>query len=121
MGENVTWLLEVNIKDGELGNFKELMNEMVDATQNNEPGTLNYEWFISEDEQSTQNFERYADSSAAMTHLVAFGERFAERFLSIVEPTRLGVYGNPSDEVRGVLAGFGAAYMSLIGGVPLMT
>jgi quinol monooxygenase YgiN len=115
MSDEVHWVLEVNIKDGELDNFKAVMKDMVEATQN-EPGASNYEWFISEDGNSCHIYERYADSAATMTHLGSFGQNFAERFLAAVEPTRFVVYGNPNDEVRGALAGFGAVHMSQIGG-----
>ena len=64
------------------------------------PGTLNYEWFIDADGKNGQIYERYADSAATMTHLGAFGEKFAERFMAVLEPTRLLVYGDPSDEVK---------------------
>lgn len=33
MSENVHWVLDLDIKQGELDNFKALMNEMVDATR----------------------------------------------------------------------------------------
>ncbi len=89
---------------------------MVDATQSNEPDTLNYEWFISADGKSGQIYERYADSAATMTHLGAFGEKFAERFLAAVEPTSFVVYGKPNDEVKAALGPFGAVYMDQIGG-----
>jgi hypothetical protein len=51
-----------------------------------------------------------------MIHLGAFGSKFAERFLSCVEPTGFSVYGDPSDDVRGVLDGFGAVYLGPFGG-----
>ncbi len=116
MSDIVHWLLELNIKDGKSDDFKALMNEMVGATRANEPGTLIYEWFISEDGKSCHIYERYVDSAATMTHLGSFGQNFAERFLAAAEPTRFVVYGNPNDEVRGALAGFGAVHMSQIGG-----
>ncbi len=116
MSETVQWVLEVAIKQGELNNFKALMNEMVEATQANEPNTTNYEWFIIDDGQTCHLYERYADSAATMTHLASFGENFADRFLAAVAPTRLVVYGNPSAEVREALAAFGAVHMAQIGG-----
>lgn len=116
MSDSVSWLLELAIKDGQLDNFKSLMKEMVDATQSNEPGTLNYEWFIDADGKNGQIYERYADSAATMTHLGAFGEKFAERFMAVLEPTRLLVYGDPSDEVKTALVPFGPVYMEQIGG-----
>ncbi len=116
MSDNVHWLLDLNIKDGKLDDFKAVMNEMIEATRANEPGTLIYEWFISEDGKSCHIYERYVDSAATMIHLGSFGEKFAERFLAALEPTRFMVYGNPNDEVRAALEGFGAVHMSQIGG-----
>ena len=116
MSDNVHWVLELNIKDGALDDFKALMGEMVTATKSNEPDAMNYEWFISEDNATAHVYERYADSAATMAHLQWFGENAAERFLAAVEPTRFTVYGDPSTEVREALAGFGAAHYSQIGG-----
>lgn len=67
MSDAVHWLLALNIKEGELDNFKALVKEMVDATKANEPGTLNYEWFVSDDEKTCHIYERYADSAATMS------------------------------------------------------
>ncbi len=113
---STSWVLEVNIKDGALEDLKALMSDMVAATDANEPGAANYEWFISEDGKSLHLYERYVNNDALMTHLAAFGEKFAERFLAIVEPTRFVVYGDPSSEARAALAGFGAIHMEQIGG-----
>ena len=116
MSDNVYWLLEVSIKPGEFDGFKALMKEMVEPTQANEPNTLNYEWAISEDNQTCHLYERYADSAATMTHLATFGEKFAERFMAAIEPTRFMVYGNPSNDVKEALSGFGAVFMAPFGG-----
>lgn len=116
MSNVVQWVLELNIKDGELENFNALVNDMVEATKANEPGTTIYEWFVSDDGKQCHICERYVDSAAVMTHLASFGEKFAERFLAILEPTRLVVYGNPSSEARKALAGFGAVHMEQVGG-----
>ncbi len=116
MSDHVHWLLEVTIKPGERDTFIALMREMVTTTQANEPGTLNYEWFISEDETSCKIYERYTDSAAVMTHLASFGANFADRFLAASEPTRFVVFGDPTEEVREALGGFGAVFMAQIGG-----
>jgi quinol monooxygenase YgiN len=116
MNNNVYWIVELAIKDGELDNFRSLMFEMVDATQANEPDTLNYEWTISGDSKTIHIYERYADSAAALTHLGTFGQKYAVRFIAAVDQTRFVVYGNPNNEVKAALAGFGAVFMSLFGG-----
>lgn len=116
MENHVHWLLEVDIKEGELENFKTLMKEMVDATRANEPGTLNYEWMISEDNKSCHLYERYQDSAATMKHLGLFMENFAGRFMGSSEPKRIVVYGTPSEEVKKALGSLGAVFMAPWGG-----
>lgn len=115
MSNVVSWNLQLAVREGRLEDFRSLMNEMVESTRA-EDGAHAYEWFISEDGTACHIYERYADSAAAMVHLATFGSRFADRFLSCVEPTGFSVYGDPSGEVRGVLDGFGAGYLEWFGG-----
>ncbi len=116
MSEAISWVLELNVKDDQLDAFKALAREMSEATQADEPGATHYEWFTNDDGRSVHIYERYADSAAAMVHLGNFGAKFAERFLACVDPVRLMVYGDPSAEVRGALAGLGAAHMTQFAG-----
>ena len=116
MSKPVQWVLELDIKDGSLETFKELLDEMVTATNTNEPGALIYEWFIGEDDKNCHINERYADSEAAMTHIASFGRNFAKRILELCVPARMTVYGDSSSEVRDALAGFDAVHMAQIGG-----
>jgi quinol monooxygenase YgiN len=116
MSDNVYWLIEVAIKPGEFDNFNAVMKEMIEDTRSNEPNTLNYEWAITEDNQSCHIYERYSDSAAAMTHLKAFGEKFAERFMAAVAVTRLVVYGTPNHEVKEALGGPSTVFMTPFGG-----
>ena len=77
----------------------------------------NYEWFVTKDNRSCHIFERYVDSAAVMTHLGTFGQKFAQRFMTVLQKTRYTVYGNPSDEVIKALAAFGPVFMTPIGGL----
>jgi quinol monooxygenase YgiN len=115
MNDHVSWLLELAVKPGELDNFKTLVNEMTESTEA-EPGTLMYEWSINEDGSVVHLYERFADSGAAVGHLSGFGEKFAQRFLSAVDPTRLSVYGTPSDNAKEALGALGPAYLTPLGG-----
>jgi quinol monooxygenase YgiN len=92
------------------------MGDMVEATQKNEPGTLNYEWAISDDRQVCHVYERYRDSAAVMTHLESFGAKFAVRLMEAVTPARLVVYGTPSAQLKDGLAGLDPVYMAPLGG-----
>ena len=111
MDKTVSWMLELQIHSGREEDLKDLMSEMVEVTQANEPGTLSYEWSTSTDGRSCHIYERYSDSTAVMTHLGAFGEKFASRFLEILAPTRFTVYGSPDASVKEALAGFNPTYM----------
>lgn len=116
MNEQVSWIFELSVNDGELDNLKALMKEMVDSTEANEPRTLAYEWSISEDERQCHIYEWYKDSAATVAHLATFKANYAARLMSMGVATRFVVYGNPDSSVREALEGFGAAYMSPLGG-----
>ena len=115
MSEEVSWSLELAIKPGQVDVVRTLIPEMVESTQN-EPGALMYEWSISDDESVIHSHDRYADSEAALEHLSAFGEQFAERLLAAVDPTSFVVYGNPTAPAREALDAFGAIYMERLAG-----
>jgi len=112
----VSWVLQMSVRDGRLDDAKALVSEMVEATRQNEPGTLAYEYFLSDDGSACHSYERYSDSDAALTHLGTFGEKFAERFMRCFEPTSLFVYGAASEGLRSAVDGFGARYLSELAG-----
>ncbi len=115
MSNNVSWNLQLSVRDGQSENASALMKEMIESTRA-ESGCKHYEWFISPDGNTYHTNERFEDSDATMTHLGNFGAKFAERFLGCFEPTALFVYGAPSDAVKSVLDGFGAQYLGALGG-----
>jgi quinol monooxygenase YgiN len=115
MANEVPWLLEVAVKPGALDGFKALMKEMVESPSD-EPGTLSYESFITDDDKAVHVYERHSDSSATLIHLGHFGETFAARFLGAVDPTRLTVYGSPNEAVKSGLAAFSPKYLAPFGG-----
>lgn len=116
MKNHIEWVLEMNVQDNMSDAVQPLIEEMVAATQANEPGTLTYEYYLTEDHSQCTVLERYAENDAAMIHLENFGTHFAERFLTVFAPVRFTVYG-PSDEtLRAALAGFGAVFETRIGG-----
>ena len=57
-------------------------------------------------------FERYTDSATAVAHLQKFKKNFSGRFMTMVERTHFTVFGNPSDELRGLLDQFDATYLT---------
>jgi quinol monooxygenase YgiN len=116
MSNHVSWMLELEVQPGRENDFRTLMAEMVQATQANEPGALDYQWSTSADGKLCHLFERYADSAAALTHLGTFGTKFAARFMEVLKPTRFVVYGSPNASVKEALAGFNPVYMQAVAG-----
>src|SRR5260370_2347381 len=79
-------VIELAINLGRFEDLKTLMADMVEATQKNEVGTLNYEWAISDDHQVCHAYERYRDSAAFRTHLESFGANFPFRPMEALTP-----------------------------------
>ena len=77
---------------------------------------LDNQWAISDDRQVCHIYERFQDSAAVMTHLQWFGPNFGERFMKILKPTRVVIYGTPSVEVKDAFAEFNPVYMAPLGG-----
>jgi quinol monooxygenase YgiN len=115
MEGQVSWLLEATVKPGQLDTFRTLMEEMVEGT-GTEPQTLNYEWYLSDDDGTVHLYEKYADSEAMIAHVNGFLEKWAARFTGCIDVTRFTVYGDPSAEARELLAGFRPTYLGPWGG-----
>jgi quinol monooxygenase YgiN len=115
MEDQVSWVIELAVKPGELEAFQALMEEMVAGTSL-EPTSLGYEWFISDDGGSVHIYEKYADSGAMVSHVSGFLANWAERFLGSVDVTRFTVYGTPDAAAREMLDGFGPVYLGPWGG-----
>ena len=116
MSENVYWVLEFAVGPGRFEELKTLMAELVEATRRNEVGMLDNHWAISDDRQVCHICERFQDSATVMTHLQWFGPNFGERFMKILKPTRVVIYGTPSVEVKDAFAEFNPVYMAPLGG-----
>ena len=119
VGVEVSWQVELAVKPGELANFRELTSEMVESTKD-ELGVLIYERFVSDDGKVVYVYERYADSTAAVAHLQAFGKKYGERFVNMVDRKQFTVFGIPSNELRGILDRFGATYLGPFAGFSLV-
>jgi quinol monooxygenase YgiN len=113
MGAEISWLFEVTVKPGKRVELEAAIAELVQVADG-EPGTLGYQWSIDEDGMAAVR-ERYADSDAAFAHLRAFEENWQERVLTMVEPIRTTVWGEPSEELRAEL-GDGARFHTELGG-----
>lgn len=115
MADEVAWEVELEVKRGQFNNFQALTMDMVEAARA-EPGALIYERFVLDDGKTVWVYERYVDSAAAIAHLKTFADRLGGRFGSMVTRKRFTVFGDPSDELKAILDGFGAKYLARLAG-----
>ena len=115
MTENVFWVIELAVNPGRSEELEALVPELVEANRN-EVGMLTQEIAISDDRQVCHIYERFQDPAAVATHAQLFGANFAARFFEILKPTRVVVYGTPSEQVKDALAGVNPVYMAPLGG-----
>ena len=123
--QQVSWSVELGVRPGQLANLRALTEEMV-ALSAQEPGTLVYERFVSEDGGTVHARETYRDSGSAIAHLEMFAREFGDRLMECVERKHMcaphlwaaaaaradhrlplscdrNVYGEPSAELRAKL------------------
>jgi quinol monooxygenase YgiN len=70
----------------------------------NEPGTLQYDLFLNDDQTECMIVERYRDSEAAMAHAANVGHLFAD-VLATVSLVHGELLGEPSAELGAKMAG----------------
>jgi len=116
MSGEVSWIFEITLKPGAADGFRALAREMVDANRAEEPDTLHYQAFITEDGARVHWYERFRDPAAILFHVGRFGATYAARLLDMATVTRFDIYGDPGAEVRAVLADFGPTYLSPVAG-----
>ena len=119
MSKQIQVFYELEVLSGKAGELREIARKMVASNEQDEPKTLIYNVYISEDEKLLTFLETWADSSAGLFH----AERFAtgEFVAQVLERTgagRLCFYGDVSDEMKSWASenGFEVEYAQRIDG-----
>jgi quinol monooxygenase YgiN len=89
---------ELRALAGKREDFTVLANALVDAT-NDEPGTLRYTWYSSNDPDEFIVLEEYADAQAALSHNEHCAE-LLQRIPALAEMTSVHVHGTLSAELQ---------------------
>lgn len=100
--KQVCLIVAGEINPGQEANFRAVCERLVELTRG-EPGALNYEWSIAEDNRTFHIYERYADSEATKFHRANVGEMLKELY-AVTTLKSLTLYGNPSDELKQLFA-----------------
>ena len=99
MSESLFFVVELEVKPGQAVELRSVMEEMASVTRRDEPGTLAYEWFLTDDGAACHIFERYADPQAAVVHSRTFPPELGRRGQAFL-PTRVTAYGKLTKEIR---------------------
>ena len=106
--DKIRFTVDLSIHDGRLDAFERTAREMIAGSQM-EPGTLGYDWFLSEDRKRCRIVEHFADGNAALAHLTGpVVQQLVPHMLESAEITRFEVYGDPGPQASHMLAGIGA-------------
>lgn len=90
---------------------------MSKQVEDNEPNTLEYRFYLNDDETRCMVHETYANSEAAIIHNDSIASKTTlPRILGISKINRLGVYGKPTNELHNLLMGIGAETFNLFTG-----
>jgi quinol monooxygenase YgiN len=90
--------------DGKLEEFKRLSAQAMEIVRTREPGTLQYDVYLNDDESECVVIERYRDSAALIEHAANLGD-LSDAILAIVTVVHGEILGEPSAELRARLAG----------------
>ena len=96
MFENIGWIVEAKIKAGKLEEFRQVVEEIVAETRK-EGGTLNYQYFVSDD-GDVLVYERFANIESAHIHITNW-DNYAERWVAAAPATRMVHLGDLPSEL----------------------
>lgn len=113
MFENVGWIVEAKIREGQREAFEEVMKEII-AESEKEPGTLNYQYYVSDD-GDVLVYERFEDVDSAHAHVDNW-DNYAERWAEAAEPTRMVHLGDVPADLRKRHASLSPLWLKPFGG-----
>ena len=108
---------EFNIEKGKIEEFKKLIQDMSRMVENNEPDTINYQFYLNRTETKCMVHETYTNSESVLAHITGIASKtILPKIFNIAKLNRLDVYGNPSEELQKVLTSFDSQTFNLFTG-----
>jgi quinol monooxygenase YgiN len=108
---------EFTIKKGKIEEFKKLIQDMSRMVENDEPDTINYQFYLNRSETKCMVHETYKNSDSTLTHITGVASKtILPKIFNIAKLNKLDVYGNPSEELQKVLTSFDLQTFNLFTG-----
>jgi quinol monooxygenase YgiN len=89
--------------EGKVDEYKRLSAQAMEIVRTKDPGTLQYDTYLNDDQSECVVIERYRDSEAAIEHAANLGD-ISAAILAIVSVVHGELLGEPSAELRAKLA-----------------
>lgn len=99
MSEGIFFVVELQLRPGQVNDLRRIGREMVGLAHDNEPGTLNYEYFVTPDGMTCHIYERYVNPAAVLEHSKSFPNDLGKAGQAF-RPVRLSTYGALTQEIR---------------------
>jgi quinol monooxygenase YgiN len=89
----------LKIREGKLEGFRRQAAEMMRVTQEQDTGTLAYDWFVSADGTECEVHEAYADADALVDHAFHVKAARDALFAEFAYDHQMAFYGEPSPQL----------------------
>ena len=114
--DQIIFYLDLNVTNNSV-NLKEFLDGVVKSVNETEPGTMIYEYYLSEDKKKVSLIEIYKTDADAVIHMKNFlAAPHSGPFLETFEIESFKVMGNSSNELKEILNDFTKDHRKLIRG-----
>lgn len=97
-------LIDVSsVRDGVLEELRARMDELAEFVRASQTRAISYQFFLSPDEREMTVIQVHPDSESIVAQMTSAAPLF-RRFAELLTMTAMNVYGDPSPELRDVLA-----------------
>ena len=112
----IIFYLDLKVKNNSV-NIEEFLDGVVKSVNETEPGTMLYEYYLSEDKKKVSLIEIYKTDADAVIHMKNFlAAPHSGPFLEFFEIESFKVMGNSSNELKEILNDFTRDHRKLIRG-----
>ena len=110
---------KMKINPGMLDEFKQQATKCISTVKEKDPGTFQYDWFISSDKTECEIREMYESSEAFLVHVSNLREPLRILFEKFGTPTSVIIYGDPSPELleNAITSGIGVKIFRYLQGL----
>ncbi len=120
--DTIGYIVTLDLQQGKLDALQRAADEAVQIARNNEPGTIDYRWYLTPDGKQVRIHVRFEGSKGMVAHLQGRGvqEVLPQKILKVSKIHEIEVFGQVSPEARRILDGMNAVYSKPLAGFSRM-